>query len=909
MYVKKSKQEAMLNSQQENYQNFCDAFVKKNRLKIKDLINDNVPVNCSNSRGNTPLHWTICQFNDTDIMILLLNKGADIFARNENNETPLNLAVQLGKMEAASLLLEKGALDNDDLNTLLLAAVDGNHRDIVTLLIDYAKKRNPSIDLIVPFQTAISQKNAEIMKLIIPHCSSLTSSNRYIPKDLVMKSGLKAKKCLDLLLNDNNFIIHPDHYHDEDFIYKAVENGHLLIVLQLLKHGIDVNMINSKTRFNLLTIACLKKRYNVIEKLLEHNADVNMSIPDEELKNVMTFSINLNLYRQLLKSYDKESDSIDVTCLHVAVFNSDPKMIKLLLKYGAKIKYDPTFSIIIRVAVYNNCEKVVQLFLEHGISPDNPDPKGNSLIHFCIYYNSSRNDYFYNIVKLLIESGANIQAPGNDLIFGAIINGHLKIVQLLLDENVDVQYVDPNGETLLHTAVKKIYDIKMIECLLKLNVSVNAANNEGFTPLSLLCKSIFSINLVKMIELLLKYGAEVNLVNNRLMTPLHFACYSEHTKLAQINRDESDYSFLMNVANMYSHGNDWKIINRIYSLMVNVVELLLKHGANVEAVDDRGLTPYIIASHSDNNEVVECLLKHHLNSHAVINNGDLPIYIECQFEGLCIDICPSTDVSQYMKLFIQLIKNFTSTYVSINSSNTNRYTLLHYAVLDLNNGMIKKLIKYGADVNVLYGIDSLTPLQTIFHTMKEYSRSEIDTLVTHIIKLKAAGLHVNNKDWNIINHHFHSQKVKVMEKCQKEIQLMKCTTSHSEDIGKNRYITFYNLLKKSIYYLSRYVHIEDIEEYLKADYHEFEFPLYINIIRNRFREAKVRRTLMNSAREYFKLRINQQLPDECIDAIWSNLNNEDLKTFLDATRSPNDRQSSLLTRIIRNTRESINFHY
>ena len=86
--------------------------------------------------GDTPLH-IMAVWGDTDSIRILVNEGAELEARGENNFTPLLFAVQQGKIEAVRLLLEFGAnpyaraSDGDD--AFSLAEILG-HNNILTLL-------------------------------------------------------------------------------------------------------------------------------------------------------------------------------------------------------------------------------------------------------------------------------------------------------------------------------------------------------------------------------------------------------------------------------------------------------------------------------------------------------------------------------------------------------------------------------------------------------------------------------------------------------------------------------------------------------------------------------------------------------------------------------------------------------
>src|SRR5215475_3422682 len=83
---------------------------------LQSLIDKGADVNAKNRRGSTPLHWAI---HDEAKVRLLLSKGANVNARQAQGRTPLFLAAMLGDgFPTIRLLLSKGADPN-------LAAVNG----------------------------------------------------------------------------------------------------------------------------------------------------------------------------------------------------------------------------------------------------------------------------------------------------------------------------------------------------------------------------------------------------------------------------------------------------------------------------------------------------------------------------------------------------------------------------------------------------------------------------------------------------------------------------------------------------------------------------------------------------------------------------------------------------------------
>ena len=99
--------------------------ISSDPVKMRDYIASHEDINARHKYGKTLLHYAAMK-NYTDIVKLLLDKGADINALDETKNTPLHDAVSYGAMDVTGLLLERGAdmnLKNDRAQTALHNAI------------------------------------------------------------------------------------------------------------------------------------------------------------------------------------------------------------------------------------------------------------------------------------------------------------------------------------------------------------------------------------------------------------------------------------------------------------------------------------------------------------------------------------------------------------------------------------------------------------------------------------------------------------------------------------------------------------------------------------------------------------------------------------------------------------------
>ncbi|MDH4240830.1 MAG: ankyrin repeat domain-containing protein [Phycisphaerae bacterium] len=194
---------------------------------------------------------------------------------------------------------------------------------------------------------------------------------------------------------------------------------------------------------------------------------------------------------------------------------------------------------------------------------------------------------FLVIVKLLQESS-----------FGplqrAAQNGDLPAVKSLIEQGTPVDHpCDFNRWTALHAAAHK-GNVEIAEYLLKQGANVDVKDKDGYTPLHNTADSFLKgfprkrteADRNRIAALLLKYGAHVNATINHGDTPLHRAAITNNVALVQLllengadpNIQQSQGMTPLHFA--LGAGKD----------RVQVVHLLLAHGADSSSTDEYGRT-------------------------------------------------------------------------------------------------------------------------------------------------------------------------------------------------------------------------------------------------------------------------------------------------------------------------------
>ena len=83
--------------------------IQGSNVAVHLLLRHGANPNAKRSDGQTSLHVAVVAHGDPDILALLIDAGADVDERDNNLDAPLRLAIELGRIDAVKLLLDRGA--------------------------------------------------------------------------------------------------------------------------------------------------------------------------------------------------------------------------------------------------------------------------------------------------------------------------------------------------------------------------------------------------------------------------------------------------------------------------------------------------------------------------------------------------------------------------------------------------------------------------------------------------------------------------------------------------------------------------------------------------------------------------------------------------------------------------------
>jgi len=192
----------------------------------------------------------------------------------------------------------------------------------------------------------------------------------------------------------------------------------------------------------------------------------------------------------------------------------------------------------------------------------------------------------------------------------AVSIDNIKIVELLLKNNINVNLKDDNGLAPIHYACEtdgEEVNISILKLLIKHGANVNVKNNEGQTPIF----SAIYMNKMDKVKLLIMKGANVNVENYEGITPLHEAVMDNDINVSIVKL------LIQNGANLNATTKYAKKtpLHNILKYQKNqkkrskLVKLLINHGAKLDVKNFKGDTPLHVSMDLDMIDIAYLLFK------------------------------------------------------------------------------------------------------------------------------------------------------------------------------------------------------------------------------------------------------------------------------------------------------------
>jgi ankyrin repeat protein len=376
----------------------------------------------NDSQGNTMLHIAVKNRADIEIINYIIDRNAQVNARNKEGDTPLLLAVRLNEQASGELLLSRGA-----------DIFASNSAGESPLFLTFPKEGKSDSELRRWMLSPQTLKAKDGLGNTALHYLAQWKSDRWIPQLISMGAYTEAPNATG-----------------ETPLFTAVKVNSPSTIRVLETNGAQIRARDTLGN-TALHAAVRWNAYRSAEILIDMGLDINAHALNGKAP------------------------------LHDAVRLGMTNIEGLLLSKGAEVDVrDSDGNTPFIEGIISGFPLAMERLVEHGADPNIRNFKGDTALHTAAGLN--RND----ISILLLNWGASIHARNSRgrTPFQNALNTSTDAVKTLLTKD-RVNSPDDYGNSPLHIAIAERCPISTIKTILDLGGKQNSIDYEGRTPLRL----------------------------------------------------------------------------------------------------------------------------------------------------------------------------------------------------------------------------------------------------------------------------------------------------------------------------------------------------------------------------------------------------------------------------------------
>ncbi|KAG4100463.1 ankyrin [Neocallimastix lanati (nom. inval.)] len=662
-----------------------------------------------NKKGNKKESLESFEFrvkNKFNIIKLLLKYGLDINAKDEEGKTLLLYAINEVNESLFYYLLKNNAslesLKKNNIKLLLnlIFSINENENENENALNKLSKYTNKEKE---------EEKCFEILKLIIRNGLDINNKDEEGNTILIYAIGARKISVIQYLL-ERNASLKP--------VNSKIEILKPLITKIIPKSGLDEEQICNIDDLN----------FNILKLLIDYglNMENNKKILHYAIQNSNNRIVNYLFDYRL--TIDINGNFGKILLNQQKMKNSNPEIDQLIenLMKNTKFIYMINRNIKLIRSLFNSIQKktiLLKLLIQNGLDVNAFDEDNHSLLYYAI-----ETDY-QEIIPYLFKYGAKIDSIYHDIgvvknLFIHTIESNDKIrfniLKILIENGLNINYEDHEGKTLLlHAIDTKHYSI--INYLLK-----SHAYDKLVIPKSKL-KYLISEYDDRMINYLFDYGitTEIKSYDGRLL--LRKRKWEQSN--SQINHLIND--LLFNGLDIAKINSNIKLIKPLFNSIQGgesmVLKLLIQNGLNVNAVDEDNHSLLCYAIESNFHEIIPYLFKYGAKVDPI--QKDIKV-----IKNLFIHTTKYKDKIRFNILKI-LIENGLN--IKFDNDNDDGKKIMRYIFENNSHNILKYLLKHG--LNIQYINENIKLLQPLFYTSNNNIINILDVLLEN-------GLKINNRD-------------------------------------------------------------------------------------------------------------------------------------------------------------------
>ncbi|MFC1855547.1 ankyrin repeat domain-containing protein [Thermodesulfobacteriota bacterium] len=521
---------------------------------------------------------------EIEVVYELIKSGTDINVKDDFGMGALLYAIETSNGKMVELLIGNGADVNatDNHNTsVLMKAIFAEDVCIARIITKAGAKVNiKNISGESAFSWAIGWRRPDIMNLIIFNSTEEFDTNIEDGE----YSGIDSK------------------------FFKAIKNGGIKDVKNLIKEGADVNQEEGFGMTPLMWASNME-RADIVKLLIDNGAKVNatcyygggtaliMTCSEEVAKVLMENGADINIRDNRGKSALDVAKKIGATAL-----------VDLLFKSGADTTLIHTEESLIELKVLS--KEIITLSagsmqepgsdVEYIKEKQRKDiEKFRQLVEKSLAANKLSKESADKMVSDLVTTYEKVSmkdtSPGATFM-NAIYGGDISKIRKLIKEGADVNEKDVDGMSALMSTIRNLCDIDIVKLLIANGADLNATTDNGSTAL-MFASIEEEINIVKA---LIKSGADVNIQNNDGENALMWAIMD--------SRPEAEKLLVKSGTDLNARDKN----GRNVLMMIGdeeFAELIIKKGADVNVKDNDGRTALMNAKAFGNKYLVDLLMK------------------------------------------------------------------------------------------------------------------------------------------------------------------------------------------------------------------------------------------------------------------------------------------------------------
>nr|XP_018912083.1 PREDICTED: serine/threonine-protein phosphatase 6 regulatory ankyrin repeat subunit C-like [Bemisia tabaci] len=710
---------------------------------VKLLLEKGADVNALSWRGETVLELAV-QTRCPDIVVHVLDYRPDV--NNERNRTILHTVINFIGTEKDSIILTKllqhGFSFNTDDPDLLFKAVRGNFFRLAKLLLENGSDPNDAYyyddDIgtqelngffLYPLHIAVARRNATMVKLLLDFNADPDVQDQDGNSPLLFAVLLSESAIAKTLSEESTVLI------DEDLVTLfAAANCDTEVVESLYsrKEFIQIHRRCVERELDLKYLLAFQdmKLTEKTESCQENFRCFRDFLPtsfDAPISSVNPLSIAARAGRTktvkfLLDKgvYESSADAQGITALHEAATAGHLEVVQIfvekLVDHG--LNFWSEYGSPLYIAAKAKQWEVVEVLLKNGARFGDQEKEARL---FQRQVNPERN------FKLLLEDSTEWDADSQPVTFikTLIEQGKQELIIALMSTEAKTT-LEVQRLSILHYATKNNAE-KLVNYLLKYDSAKFHSDNYNILFLISAKRGYLEI-----LEMLLEAGTEVNSTVSQGKTALHYAALRGDLKMIQVLLEyKADIDSQTNIGETpltISASRGYK----------STVETLLIAGAIINLPDKRGRSPVYNASKNGHVETVELLMKWGSQLDLKTCKGQTALSISAR------------------KNYLTIVENLLGSRSDVNSVDLKGKTPLYEAAQRGHTQVVQRLLEHGAATDVrnqndftplmaatekghLSTVESLLKFGAKLNTTDKYGQSPLHVAITachcEIVKL------------------------------------------------------------------------------------------------------------------------------------------------------------------------------